>query len=102
MKKKNNIVQATTEIFELSCIRNLEDKQHNEFAEKIESLIECFEILDADIDNKNYYRSTPLISIERIIVFKDVLFKYLREGCRRKELLKYSFSLAEKYMNEQN
>ena len=102
MKKKNNIVQATTEIFELSCIRNLEDKQHNEFAEKIESLIECFEILDVDIDNKNYYRNITLISIKRIIMFKDTLFKYLREDSRRKELEKISRYFVEKCMGEQN
>ena len=78
--------QATIDIFEMDCIKGLNDKDHNEFAEKLDTLVKSFEIRDIDVQ-KTPHRIASLLSGEKIISFSETIFKYLREGSRRKKLM---------------
>ena len=90
----NKIKDIVDKIFETEIIKILSDEQHNEFVDKINMLVECFEILESDIKNSF---DTPVITSERIINFKDAVYKHLREGSKRKELMDFGIRFRQKY-----
>ena len=85
-----DIAKRTADIFELECIKNLNDEQHEEFAKKIRNLILCFEIFDAEIEVAPW-KDASLLSSKRISKFLDTFYGQLREVSRMKELHQVRF-----------